>query len=167
MSRLPNILVMGVSGCGKSTVGKALATALGWVFLDADDFHPPENVAKMASGIALTDADRGPWLKAIAGKLGELRADGRSFVLACSALKESYREELTRAAPGLLVVLLDGNPELIRERLLARKSHFMPPALLDSQFAALEVPACAIRLDIGETVATLVDRVFATMKFRV
>lgn len=167
MNRPPDMLVMGVSGCGKSTFGHALAAAIGSVFLDADDFHPPENVAKMATGIALTDEDRGPWLAAIARKMKELRAEGRSFVLACSALKETYRGVLAQAAPGLVVVLLDGTPEQIRERLLTRKDHFMPPALLDSQFAALEPPADAIRLDIGEPVASLVAHILTTLKLHV
>jgi len=159
MSRPPDILVMGVSGCGKSTVGKALATALGSIFLDADDFHPPESVAKMAAGIPLTDEDREPWLRGIAAKLLVLRTNGSPFVLACSALKERYREALRQSAPDLVVVWLDGTPELIRERMLSRKDHFMPPALLESQLAALEAPADAIWLDIREPVAILVSRI--------
>ncbi len=166
MNRPPDILVMGVSGCGKSTVGKALATALGSMFLDADDFHPPESIAKMAAGIALTDADRQPWLTAIAAKLMLLRSDGRSFVLACSALKERYREILVDAAPGLVIVWLDGNPELIRKRMSSRKDHFMPSVLLETQFSALEPPSNAFRLDIRESVADLVSRIYVTLRSR-
>src|SRR6476620_1289194 len=108
MNRPPDILVMGVSGSGKSTLGTALAATLGSVFLDADDFHPPENIAKMAGGTALTDLDREPWLAAIAARLKALRSEGVSFVLACSALKESYRKELIRAAPDLVILHLEG-----------------------------------------------------------
>lgn len=165
MSRPPDILVMGVSGCGKSTVGKALAAAIGSIFLDADDFHSPESVAKMAAGHPLTEEDREPWLREIAAKLQLLRSTGSSFVLACSALKECYRDALKQGAPGLVVVWLDGTPELIRERMLSRNQHFMPPALLDSQLAALEPPTDAIRLDIREPVAILVSRIHVIQGF--
>ncbi len=166
MNRPPDILVMGVSGCGKSTLGRTLAEALGSVFLDADDFHPLENISKMADGLPLTDEDRDPWLRDIAAKLLLLRSNGRSFVLACSALKERYREVLHQAAPGLVVVWLDGTPELILERMSSRKNHFMPADLLASQFAALEPPADAIRLDIHEPVADLASRIHVILKSR-
>jgi len=167
MSRPPDILIMGVSGSGKSSVGSALANSLGSFFLDADDFHPPDNVAKMSAGIALTDEDRGPWLATVAERMSELNAKGRTFVVACSALKERYRQVLFDAVPSLVCVLLEGTPGQIHERLLTRKDHFMPPALLDSQFAALEPPANAIRLDIGEPVATLVSCILSTLKLHV
>jgi carbohydrate kinase (thermoresistant glucokinase family) len=166
MSRQQDILVMGVSGSGKTTVGKAVAASLGLLFLDADDFHPPENVAKMAAGLSLTDQDREPWLAAIAGKLTALRSEGRPFVLACSALKERYREILVQAAPGLVVIWLQGSPDLIRERMLAREHHFMPSALLESQFVTLEPPASAIRLDIRESIADLASRIHVMLGSR-
>lgn len=165
MSRPPDFLVMGVCGSGKSTLGLALAEALGSVFLDADDFHPPGNVAKMSAGISLTDEDRVSWLMAISARMKELGSDGRALVLACSALKERYRESLRQAAPGLVVVWLEGAPELILERMSSRKDHFMPPALLESQFADLETPADAIRLDVRQPVAMLVAHIFAILNF--
>ena len=167
MNHTPDILVMGVSGSGKTTVGKAVAASLGSLFLDADDFHPPENLAKMAAGISLTDQDREPWLAEIASKLATLRTEGRSFVLACSALKERYRKVLSQAAPGLVLVWLEGPPELIHERMLSRKHHFMPPALLESQLATLEPPECAIRLDVRETVTDLASRIHVMLTARI
>ncbi|WP_344322138.1 gluconokinase [Streptomyces macrosporus] len=127
---------MGVSGSGKTTVGTALAERLGVPYAEADDFHPPENVAKMASGVPLTDEDRRPWLDAIAGWL-EDRGEGGG-VVTCSALRRRYRDRLRRAAPELFFVHLDGSPELIAGRMAARKGHFMPPALLRSQIETLE-----------------------------
>ncbi|GAA2438296.1 gluconokinase [Streptomyces macrosporus] len=129
-------MVMGVSGSGKTTVGTALAERLGVPYAEADDFHPPENVAKMASGVPLTDEDRRPWLDAIAGWL-EDRGEGGG-VVTCSALRRRYRDRLRRAAPELFFVHLDGSPELIAGRMAARKGHFMPPALLRSQIETLE-----------------------------
>jgi len=158
MTRPPDILVMGVSGSGKSTLGRALAEVFGSVFLDADDFHPPENIAKMSAGVALTDEDRAPWLEAIAEEMERQSLAGRSIVLACSALKERYRQVLSQAVKKLNVVILEGTPDQVRERLLARRDHFMPPALLESQLAALEPPADAIRLEIGQPVTQLVAR---------
>ncbi|MGY1455790.1 gluconokinase [Streptomyces sp. SS8] len=127
---------MGVSGSGKTTVGTALAERLGVPYAEADDFHPPENVAKMASGVPLTDADRAPWLDAIAAWLKAQGADGG--VVTCSALKRVYRDRLRRAAPDVFFLHLDGSPELIGERLSGRTGHFMPSALLKSQFETLE-----------------------------
>ncbi|MCI0384831.1 gluconokinase [Streptomyces sp. CNQ085] len=127
---------MGVSGSGKTTVGTALAERLGVPYAEADDFHPPGNVAKMASGVPLTDADRAPWLDAIAAWLKARGADGG--VVTCSALKRAYRDRLRRAAPELFFLHLDGSPELIGERLTGRTGHFMPSALLRSQFETLE-----------------------------
>lgn len=147
---------MGVSGSGKTTVGQRLAVKLGAKFLDADDFHPAANVEKMRNGIALTDADRAPWLASLAETLKETP----SFVLACSALKAGYREVLQDAVPDMRVVWLDGTAELIRQRLGARAGHFMSPTLLESQFATLEIPDDAIRLDIDAPVETLVARIY-------
>ncbi len=136
----PHILLMGVSGTGKTAVGAELATVIGAVFLDADELHPAANVQKMSAGEALGDADRGPWLDAVGRELATATAYGRILVVACSALKRSYRDRLRRAAPGLRIVWLTGATALIRERLTARTGHFMPASLLDSQFATLEPP---------------------------
>ena len=135
------IVVMGVSGCGKSTVGAQIAQALGLDFIEGDTLHPQQNVALMAAGIALTDADRAGWLAAIAVQLGQAQAAGRGLVLSCSALKRSYRDQLRSACPGLRWVHLHGEPGLLRERLQARKGHYMPSSLLDSQLATLEPPS--------------------------
>jgi gluconokinase len=129
------IVVMGVSGTGKSTIGRALAETLGLPFLEGDDLHPESNLAKMAAGIPLTDADRAPWLDLIAARLD------RPVVVACSALKRSYRDRLRRAAPDLVLVYLHGDPELLLARMSQRDGHFMPTALLESQLATLEEPA--------------------------
>lgn len=133
---LPVIVVMGVSGSGKSTVGGLLAERLGVPYAEADDFHPPANIAKMSAGHPLDDADRAPWLDAIAGWIAE-RGD-RGGVVSCSALRRRYRDRLRRADPGLFFLHLDGPPELIASRLAARMEHFMPSGLLTSQFEALE-----------------------------
>jgi len=129
------VVVMGVSGSGKTTVGAALADALGLRFVDGDALHPAANVAKMAAGIPLDDADRAPWLDAI----GAVLADG-PVVVACSALKRAYRDRLRAAAPGLQLVFLDGDRALLASRMAARPGHFMPTSLLDSQLATLERP---------------------------
>jgi gluconokinase len=135
MSSRRVIVVMGVSGTGKSTTGRALAQALDLPFLEGDDLHPESNVAKMAAGIPLTDADRAPWLDLIAAELDQPQ------VVACSALKRSYRDRLRQAAPDLVLVYLHGDPELLLSRMSQRDGHFMPTALLDSQLATLEEPA--------------------------
>jgi gluconokinase len=145
------VVVMGVSGSGKSTVGAALAKALGWPMLDADDLHPPENVAKMAAGIALTDDDRWPWLDRIVGELRRLVATAGNVVLACSALKQTYRDRLAEAG-DVRFVHLRGTPATIAARLAARRHRYMPATLLDSQFATLEPPCDAIDVDIEASV---------------
>lgn len=138
------VVVMGVSGSGKTVVGRALAARLGWRFLDADDFHPPANVERMSRGIALTDADREPWLAALHDAVGGgLEAGGT--VLACSALARRYRDRMGLRRDGVRLAFLDGSRETIRARLLVRRDHFMPPSLLDSQFAALERPTAEER----------------------
>jgi gluconokinase len=145
-------IVMGVSGSGKTTIARGLADGEGWILLEGDQFHPPANIAKMKAGIPLTDEDRWPWLRAIAAREDELRAAGQSAVVACSALKRAYRDILIGGRPDTLLVYLRGSKELIAERMKARKGHFMPPALLDSQFATLEEPGPdehAIVVDIG------------------
>jgi len=148
---------MGVSGSGKSTIGKPLAERLGFAFLDADEFHPPENVAKMAAGTPLTDADRWPWLALLNGKL----KDQKNAVLACSALKQSYREALAQGLPDCRFVHLRGSMELIRARLAERKHRYMPASLLESQFATLEAPADALAVDIAQPPERCVDAIIA------
>jgi gluconokinase len=136
-------VVMGVTSSGKSTVGQALAERLGWPFRDADEFHPPENVAKMSRGEALNDDDRTPWLAAIAGWIDELRATSEHGVVTCSALKRAYRDVIVGDRPDVRLVYLRGDRALIGERMARRQHHFMPTSLLDSQFATLEVPVLA------------------------
>jgi gluconokinase len=143
------VVLMGVTGSGKTTVGKFLARELGWSFCDADDFHPRENVDKMHRGIPLTDADRRPWLAALARRIDEARDRGENLVLACSALKHAYQEYLRHDLDIVKYVYLSGSPELIAQRLAARKGHFMNPALLQSQFDALEPPEHAIQVDVS------------------
>jgi len=134
------IIVMGVSGAGKSTVGARLAKALHSIYLEGDSFHPPQNVTKMHAGTPLTDDDRLPWLKAIAARIDEARKSGESLVVTCSALKRSYRDILADDHCDVGFVFLKGPRPLIAQRLEHRKGHFMPPQLLDSQFAALQEP---------------------------
>jgi gluconokinase len=153
------LVVMGVSGTGKSTIGRGLAEALGLPFVEGDDLHPHANITQMAAGIPLTDADRAPWLDLIAAELD------RPAVVTCSALKRSYRDRLRRAAPDLVLIYLHGAPELLAARMAQRDGHFMPPALLESQLATLEEPSAdeeAIAVDVAlrpeEIVAFVVDR---------
>ncbi len=139
---LPAVIVlMGVSGSGKSTVGAALSQRLGWPYSDADAFHPPANVAKMSAGHPLDDEDRKPWLAAIAAHIDDVRARGAHAIVSCSALKRVYRDVLAGARDDVRLVLLDGSKQEIHARMSARKDHFMPLNLLDSQFATLERPA--------------------------
>ena len=147
---------MGVSGVGKTTIGEALAAELGWRFIDADDFHPKENVAKMAAGIALTDEDRWPWLDRLNRELREAEAGGVSAVLACSALKEAYRERLVAGLARFEIVFLHGSFELIRARMADRRHRYMPPSLLKSQFATLEPPSKGISVDVASEPQALV-----------
>jgi gluconokinase len=156
------VILMGVTGAGKTTVGRLLADALSAEFVDADDFHPPANVAKMRAGIPLDDADRAPWLARVNALLRS-RA-GADIVLACSALKERYRTTLT-AGLEARVVHLSGSRELLRERLRGRRGHYMNPGLLDSQLETLEAPAGALVVDIAaspETIVAALRRALAT-----
>lgn len=132
------LVVMGVSGSGKTTVAKAAAERLGWVFAEGDDYHPAANVAKMRAGIPLTDDDRWPWLRLLAAWIGEREAAGDNAVLTCSALKRSYRDLLRAGHPSVRFVHVTVSPETLRHRLEARRDHYMPASLLDSQLAILE-----------------------------
>jgi carbohydrate kinase (thermoresistant glucokinase family) len=162
------IIVMGVSGSGKSTIGALLAERLGWPFADADGFHPAANVAKMAAGTPLTDADRWPWLDAIAAHIGAARGTGRPVVVACSALRRAYRERLRAGHGDLIFLHLAGAPAVIAERQAARQGHFMPPSLMASQFATLEDPAAeadavtvSVSASLHEVVATALEQLAA------
>ena len=152
------VLMMGVSGSGKTTTGSALAEALGWPFFDGDDFHPASNVAKMASGQPLTDDDRWPWLDAIAREMRRIDARGESAVFACSALKDAYRRRL-QSACDVRVVHLKGDAATIGARLAQRAHRYMPASLLSSQFATLEEPESGMVVDIREDVAVQVARI--------
>lgn len=158
-TRPQGFYVMGVSGCGKSTVARALAERLGWTFHDADDFHPQANVDKMRAGIPLDDSDRRPWLARLNGLLSDAIRSGSHPVLACSALKNSYRERLVEGGLPVVGIYLQGNYEEILARLSAREGHFMPPALLRSQFEALEEPDDAWTVPIALPVDEIVDRI--------
>ena len=162
------VVVMGVSGCGKSSVGRAIAQRTGWTFIEGDDLHPAANRAKMAAGTPLDDADRWPWLDTIANAARAVEAEGNSAVVACSALKRIYRERLSTAGDTVTFVHLDGDRATILARMQARADHFMPPALLDSQLATLEPPGtdeAAVRLDITQPVDEIaqaaIDRIAA------
>lgn len=158
--RALRLVIMGVSGCGKSTVGEQLARALQLPFLEGDSLHPPRNVALMAAGTPLTDDDRAGWLDTIAARLAAL-PDDAGMVVSCSALKRIYRDRLRRAAPDVRFVHLHGTPALLAERLQQRQHLYMPPTLLDSQLATLEMPSAdeqVIALNIAEPVAQLVQQ---------
>ncbi len=163
MDTIP-IIVMGVAGSGKTSVGEALAKRLGLPFRDADEFHPKANIEKMSAGIPLTDADRWPWLDAIGKALGD--ADGR-LIVACSALRRAYRERLTGTAGRPVIFLwLDGSKATIAARMQRRQHHFMPPSLLDSQFATLERPApdeLAVRVSVEPPRDKVVEAALAAL----
>jgi gluconokinase len=161
------LIVMGVSGSGKSTVAEALGERLGWRFEDGDSFHPATNVAKMAAGHPLTDEDRWPWLNAIADEIERTCKAGGHVIIACSALKHAYRKVLLRGRDDVRFVFLRGDQELIAGRLAHRKGHFMPPELLTSQFRTLEPPDASehvITVSIDAAVETIVDDVLCQLK---
>jgi gluconokinase len=157
------IILMGVSGSGKTTVGKLLAAELGWEFLEADEFHPPANVDKMRRGIPLDDADRDPWLTAIAAALEARVRSGTNAVAACSALKHAYRKRL-RVSPEVRFVYLKGTFEEIQERLGDRRGHFFSPELLESQFQALEEPRDALVVEISQSPEAIVDTITSELR---
>lgn len=156
----PRWVVMGVSGCGKSAVGRLLAAELGVDFVEGDAFHSDANVAKMAAGIPLTDADRAGWLTLLQARIATARAAGLGLVLACSALKRRYRDLLRDADPTLCIAHLDGDPAVIAQRMQARTAHFMPASLLASQLRDLEPLSegeCGVRVDVSLPLAVLVQ----------
>jgi len=152
------ILLMGTTGAGKTTVGKLLAARLRWTFLDADDFHPPANIEKMHNGIPLTDADRWPWLKNIHTELQRFAQAGKNVVLACSALKQSYRDLLS-AGLDMRIVYLRGTYEVMRHHIESRRGHFAGESILAGQFADLEEPQNALVLDVSHAPEQLVAEV--------
>jgi gluconokinase len=161
------LIVMGVSGSGKTTVGEGLAKRLGWPYEDADKFHPASNVAKMSAGHPLTDEDRWPWLKAIAAEIDRICDADERVVIGCSALKRAYRDILVHGRTDIRLVYLDGTQALIADRLGRRKGHFMPPGLLTSQFSTLEPPTPdehVLRVSIDAPVEAIVDDVLRQLK---
>ena len=151
-------IVMGVTGSGKTSVGRLLAQQLGWEFADADDFHPSANVEKIARGIPLTDEDRAPWLDRLRIQIANWIANGQNAVLACSALKRTYRQELS-VGPEVRFVYLKGSPGLIAQRLRLRRGHFADEKILASQFADLEEPEAAVTVDISQTPEKIVAEI--------
>jgi gluconokinase len=161
----PLLVLMGVTGAGKSTVGTLIAERLRLPFRDADDFHPPANIAKMSVGQPLTDEDRWPWLDAIGAFLAAHR--GKGSVVTCSALKRAYRDRLRAAAPELRFVFLHGDAALVAARQAARQGHFMPPSLIASQFATLEIPTPdehVIAIEVTAPPAALADAAIAALQ---
>ena len=152
------VVLMGVTGSGKTTVGRALAEDLGWKYLDADKFHPAANVAKMRAGVPLNDSDRQPWLEHLARTISDNLQSGDSAVLACSALKQAYRNTLS-ISDEVRFVYLNGDRETIAERLRARPDHYMNPKLLDSQFETLEEPKDALEIDVRLPVNGIVRKI--------
>jgi gluconokinase len=157
-------IVMGVSGSGKTTVGTKLASQLGWNFYDADDFHPPANIAKMADGIPLDDEDRTPWLASLHDLISTSLEENLSGVLACSALKERYRQTLMDGNKNVQLIYLKGSFVLLQSRMSARSGHYMKPSMLQSQFAALEEPADALTVDASLPVGEIVNMVLRNAK---
>ncbi|WP_121254232.1 gluconokinase [Nocardioides ferulae] len=163
------LVVMGVSGCGKSTVGEGLSERLGWPFLEGDSLHPPENVAKMESGQPLTDDDRWPWLERIADWIEERHDAGEDGVVTCSALKRSYRKVLDRRGDGVVFVFLHGERETLEARMRARTGHFMPASMLASQLETLEPPGAdepAIPVAIEQSPEEIVQQVVTALTSR-
>jgi gluconokinase len=163
-SRAPRLLLItGVAGSGKSTIGKRAAAALGWPYFEADDFHSAANKAKMAAGTPLTDEDRAPWLATLRAKMDESRQAGRPAVFTCSALKAKYRETLIGGTSDVLLVYLSGDYETILARVSRRKGHFMKADLVRSQFEALEPPQDALTFDVREAPDAIVARIVAAV----
>lgn len=159
----PAVVVIGPAGSGKTTIGRGVARKLGWDFIDGDDFHPEANIAKMASGQALDDADRGPWLDRLADALRNAGRAEKPVVLACSALRQSYRDIL-KVHPAVRFVLLDAPAPLLQERVQRRKGHFMPASLLESQLRTLERPSGVPVIDASRPTDEVVDAVVAAIR---
>ena len=153
------VVIMGVSGCGKSTVGKMLARRLGWRYFEGDEFHPMGNIEKMSKGIALTDNDRLPWLASIKKTIDRCVEQSADAVIACSALRQRYRCMLAENVPDMRLVYLKGNPETIRRRLKSREAHYMKAVLLESQFDSLEEPDDAIVVDVRQSPREIVTHI--------
>ena len=153
------IVLMGVAGSGKTTIGISLANTLGWRFNDADEFHPPANVAKMTAGVPLNDADRAPWLAAIRQHIESCLRHDESAVVTCSALKQSYRDVIIVDSARVKLVYLKGSPALLAQRMAGREGHFMKPQMLASQLATLEEPSDALCVDIAEPPEQIVARI--------
>jgi gluconokinase len=158
------VMVMGVAGSGKTTVGELLARQLGWSFYDADAFHPPANIEKMANGMPLNDWDRAPWLTALHSLISNSLRENRPAVLACSALKESYRQRLLEETDGVQIVYLKGSYDLLWSRLSHRKDHYMKPQMLQSQFETLEEPTNALTVDVSMPVNALVNEILKQLE---
>lgn len=166
MSKPRVVVVMGVSGSGKTTVGAMLAGRLGWEFVDGDDFHPPANVAKMRAGHALTDEDRWPWLDTIARWIDAVRGTGGHGVVACSALRRAYRDRLAAGRPDVGIIFLEGDAALIAQRQAARPQHYMPASLVASQFATLEKPGTderVLEISVEPPAAEVLDAIVAKL----
>lgn len=162
------LIVMGVSGSGKSTIGERLAERLAWSYEDGDKFHPASNVAKMSAGQPLTDMDRWPWLMAIADEIDRVCVAGKHAVIACSALKRAYRNVLVHGRKDVRIIFLNGSEAMIASRLTQRKGHFMPPGLLESQFETLEPPDAdenAVTVSIDASVEAIVDDIIRQLGF--
>ena len=164
MKTIHFLIVMGVSGSGKTSIGKSLAKYLGWDFYDADDFHPPENVTKMANGIPLDDSDRAPWLASLHDLISSSLIQNRPGVLACSALKERYRERLLEGNQGVQLVYLKGSYDLIWSRMIVRTDHYMKPHMLQSQFDALEEPTNALTVEISAPVNEIIQEILQVIE---
>ena len=159
----PNLVFMGVSGCGKSTIAEMYGQRTGATLIEADGFHSPENIAKMSAGMPLTDADRVGWLAAMVARLADGKAKGEAMVVTCSALKKIYRDRLREGDPDLFFIFLDGSQELLQARLDARKGHFMPPGLLGSQLATLERPNLASEKCLHVSISLSPEQICATV----
>lgn len=160
--KVQGFILMGVAGSGKTSIGKMLAERLGWDFLDADDFHPAENIAKMAAGIPLNDDDRSPWLASLHDRLSSMLKAGKHPILACSVLKEAYRQRLMDDGNGgLVLVYLKGSYDLIYRRISERAGHYMKPEMLQSQFATLEEPKTAFSVDIDQSPEEIVQQIIS------